>query len=132
MAWREEAADETPIPPAKPKYKGREIAVTMHYLGAPWLMRESREREEDCTTLLKALNVKPGQVVCDMGCGNGFYTLQAGQAGRRRRARCWQSTFSREMLHMLAERAKEAEHGQHRADPGHAGRPEAAQRAAWI
>ena len=38
---------------AKTKYKGREIAVTMHYLGAPWLMRESRQREEDCATLLE-------------------------------------------------------------------------------
>ena len=57
-------------------YMGREIAVTMHYTGAPWLVRESRQREEDCEQLLKALDVKPGQVACDMGCGNGFYTLQ--------------------------------------------------------
>src|SRR3954447_5970259 len=57
-------------------YKGREIAQTMHYLGAPWLTRESREREEDCKTLLAALKVKPGDTVCDMGCGNGFYTLK--------------------------------------------------------
>ena len=57
-------------------YMGREIATTMHYTGAPWLVRESRQREEDCRQLLKALDVKPGQVVCDMGCGNGFYTLK--------------------------------------------------------
>ena len=88
------ATDES-IPPAKPKYKGREIAVTMHYLGAPWLTRESRQREEDCAMLLKALDVKPGQTVCDMGCGNGFYTLQLAKlvgergqgAGRRHSAR---------------------------------------------
>jgi ubiquinone/menaquinone biosynthesis C-methylase UbiE len=65
-----------PVPPAQTHYMGREIAVTMHYLGAPWLVRESRQREEDCEQLLKALNVKPGQTVCDMGCGNGFYTLK--------------------------------------------------------
>src|SRR5689334_23657005 len=63
------------IPPALTHYKGREIAQTMHYEGAPWLVRESRQREEDCETLLKVLKVKPGMVVCDMGCGNGFYTL---------------------------------------------------------
>lgn len=57
-------------------YKGREIAQTMHYTGAPWLVRESREREEDCTTMLANLKLKPGQVVCDLGCGNGFYTLK--------------------------------------------------------
>jgi ubiquinone/menaquinone biosynthesis C-methylase UbiE len=26
--------------------------------------------------MLANLGIKPGQVVCDMGCGNGFYTLQ--------------------------------------------------------
>ena len=57
-------------------YKGREIAKTMHYLGAPWLVRENREREEECSTLLKVLGVTPGDVVCDLGCGNGFYTLK--------------------------------------------------------
>jgi ubiquinone/menaquinone biosynthesis C-methylase UbiE len=68
-------ADEPDAAPPK-FYQGREIAQTMHYLGAPWLTRESREREEDCKTLLAALKVKPGDTVCDMGCGNGFYTLK--------------------------------------------------------
>jgi len=57
-------------------YKGREIAQTMHYTGAPWLIRESRQREEDCATMLAELGVKPGMTVCDMGCGNGFYSLK--------------------------------------------------------
>jgi ubiquinone/menaquinone biosynthesis C-methylase UbiE len=48
----------------------------MHYLGAPWLIRESREREEQCATLLTALDIKAGDTVCDLGCGNGFYTLK--------------------------------------------------------
>ena len=65
-----------PIPPAPTHYMGREIATTMHYTGAPWLVRESRQREEDCEQLLTALHIKPGQVVCDMGCGNGFYSLK--------------------------------------------------------
>jgi ubiquinone/menaquinone biosynthesis C-methylase UbiE len=65
-----------PIPPALTEYMGREIAVTMHYTGAPWLVRESRQREEDCEQLLKALDLQPGEAVCDMGCGNGFYTLK--------------------------------------------------------
>lgn len=73
-------------PLALTEYLGREIAVTMHYTGAPWLVRESRQREEDCAQLLKALKIQPGQVVCDMGCGNGFYALQlaelVGKQGR--------------------------------------------------
>ncbi len=64
------------LPPAPTHYMGREIARTMHFTGAPWLVRESREREEECSTLLKVLKLKPGQVVCDLGCGNGFYTLK--------------------------------------------------------
>lgn len=67
---------EPAIPPADKFYLGREIAQTMHFAGAPWLVRESREREEECTTLLGALHFKPGQTVADLGCGNGFYTLK--------------------------------------------------------
>ncbi len=108
-AWAQVTAPdpvEGEIPPAKPKYMGREIAQTMHYQGAPWLMRETRQREEDCETLLQALNVQPGQVVCDMGCGNGFYTLQlaklVGEKGK-----VLAVDIQPEMLHMLSERARE-------------------------
>jgi ubiquinone/menaquinone biosynthesis C-methylase UbiE len=96
------------IPPAKSHYMGREIAVTMHYEGAPWLMRESRQREEDCETLLKALDLKPGQVVCDMGCGNGFYTLPIAEAVGEK-GRVLAVDIQPEMLRMLAARAGEAE-----------------------
>lgn len=64
------------VPPARETYMGRTIAQTMHYRGAPWLIRESRQREEDCEQMLANLGVKPGMTVCDMGCGNGFYALQ--------------------------------------------------------
>jgi ubiquinone/menaquinone biosynthesis C-methylase UbiE len=70
------AQEDAAIPPSSGTYKGREIAQTMHYLGAPWLTRESREREEESSTLLEALKVQPGDVVADIGCGNGFYTLK--------------------------------------------------------
>lgn len=64
------------IPPALETYMGRRIAKTMHYLGAPWLIRENRENQERCSLMLANLGVKPGMTVCDMGCGNGFYALQ--------------------------------------------------------
>jgi len=103
----ETPSDEQPIPPALKQYKGREIAVTMHYEGAPWLTRESREREEECSTLIKALDVKPGQAICDMGCGNGFYTLKlaelVGETGQ-----VIAVDIQQEMLRFLEERAKEA------------------------
>ena len=67
-------AEQVPVPLTE--YMGRQIAQTMHYEGAPWLIRDSREREERCSLMLANLGIKPGITVCDMGCGNGFYSLQ--------------------------------------------------------
>lgn len=99
------AAGDDTLPPPLKRYKGREIAQTMHYLGAPWLVRESRQREEDCRTLLGELGIRPGQVVCDMGCGNGFYTLElARMVGRE--GRVLAVDIQSEMLRLLDERAR--------------------------
>ncbi|WP_397379335.1 class I SAM-dependent methyltransferase [Prosthecobacter sp.] len=62
-------------PPALTEYQGRVIARTMHWKGAEWLMRRVREAEEGPSQMREQLNVKPGMVVCDMGCGNGYHTL---------------------------------------------------------
>ncbi|HVT27804.1 MAG TPA: methyltransferase domain-containing protein [Lacipirellulaceae bacterium] len=101
------AAVDGVAPPAQTEYMGRQIAHTMHYLGAPWLTRESREREEDCKTLLAALKIKPGDTVCDLGCGNGFYSLKlaklVGEHGR-----VIAVDIQPEMLNLLKERAAAA------------------------
>ncbi len=100
-----QAADKEKIPPSPIDYMGRRIARTMHYAGAPWLVRESREREEECSRLLKALQIKPGQTVCDLGCGNGFYTLQlAKEVGPK--GTVWAVDIQQEMLDLLVERAE--------------------------
>ena len=95
--------DEAIPPPAK-FYKGREIAQTMHYQGAPWLVRESRNREEDCETLLAALGIEPGDTVCDMGCGNGFYAVRLSELVGER-GKILAVDIQREMLELLKERA---------------------------
>jgi ubiquinone/menaquinone biosynthesis C-methylase UbiE len=93
-----------PIPPAQTHHMGREIAQTMHFTGAPWLVRESRQREEDCRLLLEALDVRPGQTICDLGCGNGFYTIElARRVGPR--GTVYAVDIQPEMLRMLAEQA---------------------------
>ena len=69
-------ASRSGIPAAVSVYKGRRVAMTMHYRGAEWLIRNEREREERCSLMLANLGIKPGMTVCDMGCGNGFYALQ--------------------------------------------------------
>lgn len=100
-----EAASGEEIPPSPVDYMGRRIARTMHYEGAPWLTRESREREEECSKLLEALKIKPGQTVCDLGCGNGFYTLRlAKQVGPK--GKVWAVDIQPEMIDMLKERAE--------------------------
>jgi ubiquinone/menaquinone biosynthesis C-methylase UbiE len=94
------------IPPALKEYKGRQIAQTMHYLGAPWLVRDSRQREEDCEQMLKCLNVKKGQNICDLGCGNGFYTLQlAEMVGEK--GKIYAVDIQAEMLQLLRARMKD-------------------------
>jgi ubiquinone/menaquinone biosynthesis C-methylase UbiE len=99
------AAAESNIPPPLTHYQGREIATTMHYLGAPWLTRESRQREEDCTTLLTALKVEAGQTVCDLGCGNGFYTLPLARLVGEKGS-VLAVDIQPEMLRLLEDRAK--------------------------
>ncbi|SOD93590.1 class I SAM-dependent methyltransferase [Spirosoma fluviale] len=56
-------------------YQGREIAQVMGHLGASWLERPEREREERTDLLLKALSLKPTDVVADIGAGTGFFTF---------------------------------------------------------
>jgi ubiquinone/menaquinone biosynthesis C-methylase UbiE len=88
------------------EYKGRRIAQTMHYSGAEWLTRDNREQEERCSLMLTNLGVKRGMTICDMGCGNGFYTLQlakmTGEMGR-----VYAVDIQGEMLKMLKGRAEE-------------------------
>lgn len=72
------ASSQTPAsaaPPPLKEYKGRVIAPTMHYMGAAWLVRHKREREEAATRMREELNLKPGMAVCDLGSGNGYHTL---------------------------------------------------------
>ncbi|MBO3461536.1 class I SAM-dependent methyltransferase [Aetokthonos hydrillicola Thurmond2011] len=54
-------------------YMGREIAQVMGHLAAGWLERPTREAEEQPTKLIKALNLKPNDVVADIGAGTGFF-----------------------------------------------------------
>ena len=63
------------VPKGVDVYMGRRVAQTMHYLGAEWLIRNEREREERCSLMLANLGIRKGMTICDMGCGNGFHSL---------------------------------------------------------
>ncbi|MFM9879474.1 MAG: class I SAM-dependent methyltransferase, partial [Burkholderiaceae bacterium] len=62
------------------QYQGREIAGVMGFQGAAWLEREEREREERTDLLMKALALKPGRVVADIGAGTGYLSRRMASA----------------------------------------------------
>ena len=61
-------------------YFGREIAHYMTHHGAPWLERGEREIEERPDLVMKALALKPGDIVADLGCGTGYFSWRMAQA----------------------------------------------------
>jgi ubiquinone/menaquinone biosynthesis C-methylase UbiE len=72
------ASDKRESRPPKPlsKYLGRRIAQPMSFHGIPWLNRPERIQEENPLEMLEQLQIKPGMTVCDMGCGDGYYTQE--------------------------------------------------------
>ncbi|HMP79666.1 MAG TPA: class I SAM-dependent methyltransferase [Pirellulaceae bacterium] len=106
FAWAQDNTQRQ-IPEPRDEYMGRRIAQTMHYAGAAWLMRETRDREEDCSLLLNNLPLRPGMTVCDMGCGNGFYSLPIAQLIGER-GRVLAVDIQSEMLVMLRNRMEQA------------------------
>lgn len=74
--------EERPRPQEKARraYLGRVVAQPMSHLGAPWLIRPTRQQEERPDKSLEQLKIEAGMTTCDMGCGNGFWTLLMAEA----------------------------------------------------
>lgn len=97
--------EEAKAPQPQTHYMGREIAPFMSHLGAPWLTRDDRDQEENTTAMLKNLHIKEGMSVCDLGCGNGYYTLKlASMVGPE--GKVYAVDIQAEMLRLLEDRAK--------------------------
>lgn len=62
------------------RYMGREISGVMGWQAAGWLERDEREREERTDLLMKALALKPGMVVADIGAGTGYLSRRMAKA----------------------------------------------------
>ena len=104
---RGQEASSGEAPPALTEYMGRQIAQTMHFTGAEWLSRDTRENEERCSLMLSNLGLKRGQTVCDMGCGNGFYTIKMAKLVGAK-GKVLAVDIQPEMLEMLDVAAKKA------------------------
>jgi precorrin-6B methylase 2 len=87
-------------------YMGREIAIVMGHLGIDWLERPKREAEERTDKLLKALALKPGMVVADVGAGSGYFSFpMAAQVGPK--GKILAVDIQKEMLDVIRKRMKE-------------------------
>jgi len=73
------------IAPQQPATK-RQPAPVMSSQGAGWLVRPERIAEEQPDQMLKALDIKPGSVVADVGAGVGYHVWRlaeiVGPAGK--------------------------------------------------
>jgi SAM-dependent methyltransferase len=61
-------------------YMGREIARVMGHESADWLERPERIAEEQPDQLVSMLNLRPGEIVADIGAGTGYFTRRMAQA----------------------------------------------------
>jgi ubiquinone/menaquinone biosynthesis C-methylase UbiE len=88
-------------------YRGRQIAAVMGYQAAAWLERPEREKEEQCSKLIEALKLKPGDVIADVGAGSGYYSFRiAGRVGPR--GKVLAEDIQPEMLSLIRKRSTES------------------------
>jgi len=86
-------------------YMGREIAQVMGHQAAGWLERPAREREEQPGRLLKALGLRPGDVVADIGAGSGYFTFRIAQEVGPK-GRVYAVDIQKEMLDLIRQRMR--------------------------
>jgi len=56
--------------------------------GIEWLDRPQREEEEHPVEVLDSLDLRPGEVVADLGAGSGYFTFRMAPKVAKL-AECW-------------------------------------------
>lgn len=57
-------------------FMGREIAHVMGYQGMGWLNRPEREKEENVSLLIENMDIKPNDIIADIGAGSGYHVFK--------------------------------------------------------
>jgi len=86
-------------------YLGREIAQVMGHLGAGWLERPEREREEAPTKAIELMHLKPTDVVADIGAGTGYFSFRI--AAKVPKGKVLAEDIQPEMLDMMNKSAEQ-------------------------
>jgi len=88
-------------------FMGREIAHVMGHQGADWLERPERDAEENTTSMVESLKLKPGEVVADIGAGTGYVSRKlAKKVGEK--GTVYAVDIQQEMLDILTNKAAQA------------------------
>ena len=87
-------------------YMGREIAQVMGHEGADWLERPEREKEERPAMLVDAMELRPTDVVADIGAGTGYFSFRI--APKVPQGKVLAVDIQQEMLDLLNAKAKQA------------------------
>lgn len=66
--------------PAEAPRSDRRPAPVMGFGGADWLEREGREAEQRPQEVIRAMGLKDGAVVADLGCGTGYFARRMARA----------------------------------------------------
>ena len=83
-------------------YMGREISHVMGHLGAGWLERPERERQERTDLLITGLTLSEDFVVADIGAGTGYFTFPV--AARVPEGKVFSVDIQPEMLALIEQR----------------------------
>jgi SAM-dependent methyltransferase len=86
-------------------YMGREIAHVMGHPAIGWLERDEREREEAPSRAIEAIELRPTDVIADIGAGSGYYAFRLAQ--KVPQGKVIGVDIQQEMLDFLAKRSAE-------------------------